>query len=148
MIYYKNLKMLGCLLLALPFAYLINCTSVVANTAVALVPCHTAYFLPTLLCINAGLLSLTTRPTARVGLYDLVILFSLFLSVPAHRSAHLKLFIFSFPLLFFYLILCGVALNYLVTVIEVSNLQIFLHKAGPEVSLNGSPTVSPTTATL
>ena len=82
--------MLDCLLLALPFAYLINCTNFVANTAVALVPCHTAYFLA-LLCSSAVLLSLTTRPTVRFGLSDLEILFSLFFSVLAHRLAHLRL---------------------------------------------------------
>ena len=62
MIYYKNLKMIGCLLLALLFAYLIDCTNFVANTAVALAPCHTAYS-PALLCSRALLLSLSTRPT-------------------------------------------------------------------------------------
>ena len=94
MIYYKNLKMLGCLLPALLFAYLIDCTNFVANTAVALVPCHTAYF-PALLCSSAVLLSLSTRPTVRFGLSDLVILFSLFFSVLAHRLAHLRLFVLS-----------------------------------------------------
>ena len=95
MIYYKNLKMLGCLLLALLFAYLIDCTNFVANIAVALVPCHTAYF-PALLFSSAVLLSLTTRPTVRSGLSDLEILFSLFLSVPAHYLARLALFALSY----------------------------------------------------
>ena len=95
MIYYKNLKMLGCLLLALLFAYLIDCTNFVANTAVALIPCHTAYF-PALLCSSAVLLSLSTRPTVRFGLSDLKSLFSLFFSVLAHRLACLALFVSSY----------------------------------------------------
>ena len=86
--------MLGCLLPALLFAYLINCTNFVANTAVALVPCHTAYF-PALLCSRAVLLSLSTSPTVRFALSDLVILFSLFFSALASRLAHLRLFVLS-----------------------------------------------------
>ena len=97
--------MLGYLLLAL----------FVANKAVALVPCHTVYFLA-LFYSSAGLLSLTTPSTVRFGLSDLIILFSLFLFVPAHRSAHLKLFILS--CLYFIIsssiflpLLCGIALS-------------------------------------
>ena len=113
-IHYKNLKTLGCLLLALLFAYLIDCTNFAANTAVALVPCHTAYFLA-LLCSSVVLLSLTTRPTVRFGLSDLVILFSLFFSVPASRLARLALFVLSYLYLIispsaFLFLLCGFAL--------------------------------------
>ncbi len=86
--------MLSCLLLAIPFAYLIDYTNFVANKVVALVPCHTDYSL-VLLCSSAGLLSLTTRPTVRFILSDLEILFSLFFSGLAHRLAHLRLFVLS-----------------------------------------------------
>ena len=65
----QQLLSLGCLLPALLFAYLIDCTNFAANTAVALVPCHTAYF-HALLCSRAVLLSLSTRPTVRFGLSD------------------------------------------------------------------------------
>ena len=121
--------MLGCLLLALLFAYLIDCTNFVANTAVALVPFHTAYF-PALLCSSAVLLSLTTRPTVRFGLSDLEILFSLFLSVLAHRLARLKLFVFLCLYFIFFSFaflssLCGFALNYFPNRL-VSQFQNFL----------------------
>ena len=86
--------MLDCLLLALPFAYLIDCTNFVANIAATLTPCHTAYFLA-LLCSSAVLLSLTTRLMVRFGLSDLEILFSLFFFGPAHSLARLALFVLS-----------------------------------------------------
>ena len=122
--------MLGCLLPALLFAYLIDCTNFVANTAVALVPCHTAYF-PALLCSSAVLLSLSTRPTVRFGLSDLEILFSLFLSVPASRLAHLRLFVLSYLYLIispsvFLSLLCGFALNLKKCFYELNRIYRFI----------------------
>ena len=99
--------MLGCLLLVLLFAYLINCTNFIANTVATLTPCHTAYFLA-LLYSSAVLLSLTTHPTVRFDLSDLKIFFFVFVCASSSLSSlkvicfiitlsHHFLFSFSIP---------------------------------------------------
>ena len=102
--------MLGCLLLALPFAYLIDYTSFVANTAVALVPCHTVCS-PALLYSSAVLLSLPIPPTVRFGLSDLVFLCFCLCQLIAQLTQGYLFYHVSILSFAFLSYLCGIAIN-------------------------------------